>query len=185
MDTKTWIACGLCIKLCPTGNITEDGDEHPAWGRNCLLCLTCELKCPKDAITSPVSCPFTSFQPLHSPSVRLKRRPETSPPSSSIRCHFLASEQRTPIEREAEGREPPSPSRAGSAGQRATSAKHSQCKAADRGPTQPSRIRPYPRTHGIRSVDNCPIPANPRSSSDCRARQRTRARGSGASPGGA
>jgi len=55
-------ACGLCMKLCPTGNITQDKNEHPVWGRNCLLCLTCELKCPMDAITSPVSWPlFTPF----------------------------------------------------------------------------------------------------------------------------
>jgi flavodoxin/Pyruvate/2-oxoacid:ferredoxin oxidoreductase delta subunit len=62
VSAKKCNACGLCMKLCPTGNITKDRDEHPSWGRNCLLCLTCELKCPKDAITSPVSWPlFTPF----------------------------------------------------------------------------------------------------------------------------
>ena len=60
VDAKKCNACGLCMKLCPTGNVTRDKDEHPAWGRNCLLCLTCELKCPKDAITSPVSWPLFS-----------------------------------------------------------------------------------------------------------------------------
>ena len=62
VDAKKCNACGLCMKLCPTGNITKDKNEHPVWSRNCLLCLTCELKCPKDAITSPVSWPlFTPF----------------------------------------------------------------------------------------------------------------------------
>jgi flavodoxin/Pyruvate/2-oxoacid:ferredoxin oxidoreductase delta subunit len=60
VDAKKCNACGLCMKLCSTGNITKDKDEHPVWGRNCLLCLTCELKCPKDAITSPVSWPLFS-----------------------------------------------------------------------------------------------------------------------------
>jgi flavodoxin/Fe-S-cluster-containing hydrogenase component 2 len=62
VDTKQCSACGLCMKLCPTGNITKDTMQRPVWGRNCLLCLTCELKCPKGAITSPVSWPlFTPF----------------------------------------------------------------------------------------------------------------------------
>lgn len=50
--------CGLCMKQCPTGNITEDKEGCPVWGRSCLLCLNCEMKCPKDAITSPVSWPL-------------------------------------------------------------------------------------------------------------------------------
>jgi len=54
-------ACGLCMKQCPTGNITEDKDGCPVWDRSCLLCLNCEMKCPKDAITSPVSWPL--FRP--------------------------------------------------------------------------------------------------------------------------
>ena len=62
VNAKKCNACGLCTRLCPTQNITQDKNERPVWGRNCLLCLTCELKCPKDAITSPVSWPlFTPF----------------------------------------------------------------------------------------------------------------------------
>jgi flavodoxin/Pyruvate/2-oxoacid:ferredoxin oxidoreductase delta subunit len=48
-------ACGLCMKQCPTENITEDKEGCPVWDRGCLGCLNCEMKCPKDAITSPVS----------------------------------------------------------------------------------------------------------------------------------
>ena len=54
-------ACGLCMRRCPTGNIAGDEAGHPVWGRECLLCLSCEMKCPEDAITSPVSWPL--FRP--------------------------------------------------------------------------------------------------------------------------
>jgi ferredoxin/flavodoxin len=72
VNAKKCNACGLCVKLCPTGNITLNEDEHPAWGRNCLLCLTCESKCPQDAITSPVSWPL--FTPFMIYNVRQARR---------------------------------------------------------------------------------------------------------------
>jgi ferredoxin/flavodoxin len=58
VDAKNCNACGLCIELCPIGNITEGKGGRPVWGRNCLLCMTCEMKCPKDAITSPASWPL-------------------------------------------------------------------------------------------------------------------------------
>jgi flavodoxin/Pyruvate/2-oxoacid:ferredoxin oxidoreductase delta subunit len=45
-------SCGLCIKLCPDANIQADNEGRPRWGKNCLCCLTCEMKCPRDAITS-------------------------------------------------------------------------------------------------------------------------------------
>jgi len=51
-------SCGLCIRLCPTGNLREGEEGRPIWGRDCLLCLTCELRCPADAITSPSSWPL-------------------------------------------------------------------------------------------------------------------------------
>jgi flavodoxin/formate hydrogenlyase subunit 6/NADH:ubiquinone oxidoreductase subunit I len=51
-------ACDLCVRGCPTGNITKNQEGHPVWGRNCLLCLYCEMHCPQDAITSPVSWPL-------------------------------------------------------------------------------------------------------------------------------
>jgi ferredoxin/flavodoxin len=55
LDVDACTACGLCAELCPTGNITQDEDGHPVWGRDCLLCLNCEMKCPQDAIASPVT----------------------------------------------------------------------------------------------------------------------------------
>jgi flavodoxin/ferredoxin len=58
VDKDKCTACGLCMELCPVGNITEGKGRRPVWGRNCLLCLTCELKCPEEAISSPVSWPL-------------------------------------------------------------------------------------------------------------------------------
>ena len=61
VDSAECNACGICMKLCPTGNIAEDEEGRPVWSRDCLLCLTCEMKCPEDAITSLVSWPL--FRP--------------------------------------------------------------------------------------------------------------------------
>jgi flavodoxin/Pyruvate/2-oxoacid:ferredoxin oxidoreductase delta subunit len=52
VDRTICNSCGVCIKLCPNTNIQKDKDGFPKWGRNCLFCLTCEMKCPRDAIKS-------------------------------------------------------------------------------------------------------------------------------------
>ncbi len=44
--------CGICIDSCPTGNIKRREGSSPQWGKECLLCVTCELRCPQDAIHS-------------------------------------------------------------------------------------------------------------------------------------
>ena len=72
VDAKKCNACGLCVELCPTGNITEGKGGLPVWGRNCLLCLTCQLKCPEEAITSPSS--STLFRPFMMYNVRRASR---------------------------------------------------------------------------------------------------------------
>ncbi len=54
--------CDLCIRQCPCENIRRDDTERLRWGQNCLLCLSCEMNCPEDAITSPVS--WTIFRPF-------------------------------------------------------------------------------------------------------------------------
>lgn len=63
--TKECNACGLCIKECPTKNILKDKNGRPKWGRDCELCLTCEMKCPQDAILSagslPIFLPFLKY----------------------------------------------------------------------------------------------------------------------------
>lgn len=45
-------SCGICIEKCPIGNITEKKNGLPKWGSNCMLCATCELVCPEDAVHS-------------------------------------------------------------------------------------------------------------------------------------
>lgn len=43
------IACGLCEKACPTGNIILK-DGKPTWNGNCTHCMSCICKCPTKAI---------------------------------------------------------------------------------------------------------------------------------------
>jgi len=64
-------SCDICAKLCPTGNITVQ-DRHVRWGRDCLLCVTCEMKCPRDAIRSVLDWP--AFQPFLAYNVRQASR---------------------------------------------------------------------------------------------------------------
>ncbi|UCG83249.1 MAG: ferredoxin family protein, partial [Dehalococcoidia bacterium] len=49
-DKKRCNACGVCIEQCPAGNITEGRGRRPVWGRSCLLCFTCEIQCPEEAV---------------------------------------------------------------------------------------------------------------------------------------
>jgi flavodoxin/ferredoxin len=47
--------CGLCLRSCPTRNIREDVQGYPLWDRDCILCFSCELKCPSGAVkTFPI-----------------------------------------------------------------------------------------------------------------------------------
>lgn len=64
--------CDLCVRKCPVGNIRRTDDGRLAWGRDCLLCLSCEMNCPEDAIRSPVSWPL--FRPFMIVNTRLARR---------------------------------------------------------------------------------------------------------------
>lgn len=53
-------ACGICMETCPTKNMEKDEREHPRCGRHCLFCLSCEMNCPEDAISSAISRPGLS-----------------------------------------------------------------------------------------------------------------------------
>jgi flavodoxin/NAD-dependent dihydropyrimidine dehydrogenase PreA subunit len=61
-------SCGVCVAACPTHNIELREGKRPKWGRNCLLCVSCELKCPRDAVHSPYD--WAVFKPLMSYNVR-------------------------------------------------------------------------------------------------------------------
>ena len=43
------VQCGMCVKRCPTKNITIENGEFK-FGKNCLMCMRCSFFCPKDAI---------------------------------------------------------------------------------------------------------------------------------------
>lgn len=57
VDPSRCTACGLCMETYPTKNIEKNEQGHPTWGRRCLYCLSCEMKCPEDAIKSAISRP--------------------------------------------------------------------------------------------------------------------------------
>lgn len=43
------IGCGVCVKKCPTENITIE-NKRPVWRDNCTQCLACIHYCPQRAI---------------------------------------------------------------------------------------------------------------------------------------
>jgi flavodoxin/NAD-dependent dihydropyrimidine dehydrogenase PreA subunit len=62
--------CGICIKKCPVGNIYENKKGKIKWQSKCMLCVNCELSCPKDAIHSAfdwkIFAPFMAYNISHS-----------------------------------------------------------------------------------------------------------------------
>ena len=46
------LKCGACVKACPTGNVTPDGNGMPQWNHDgsCLACFACYHHCPTHAI---------------------------------------------------------------------------------------------------------------------------------------
>lgn len=69
LNRKKCNSCGICARLCPTRNISEDEKGRPRFGRECMLCFSCEMKCPQDAIASPVTWflfwPFMVYNTTH------------------------------------------------------------------------------------------------------------------------
>ncbi len=55
INKKKCSKCGICIKLCPVGNITMTEDGYPERGYDCEYCLRCTSFCPKKAISCPIN----------------------------------------------------------------------------------------------------------------------------------
>ena len=51
-------------------NIRFDKNDLPVWGRDCIACFYCEMKCPEEAIKSPMDwiifAPFMLYNLYHS-----------------------------------------------------------------------------------------------------------------------
>ena len=56
VDETRCSRCNQCLRQNPKGTVSWDQRGRLVWGRDCLLCLFCEMKCPGVAITSPHSC---------------------------------------------------------------------------------------------------------------------------------
>lgn len=52
IDKQRCVRCGICVRTCPMNNISLRPSSFPEFGRNCIACLMCQLKCPHDAISS-------------------------------------------------------------------------------------------------------------------------------------
>ena len=52
--TDECIGCGVCKKVCPVGNVSQNGTEKPSFGKVCESCLSCVHNCPKNAINMTV-----------------------------------------------------------------------------------------------------------------------------------
>ncbi len=47
---ETCTRCGVCMKICPVGNIAAGPDGRPVWGGRCEACYACLNFCPAEAI---------------------------------------------------------------------------------------------------------------------------------------
>lgn len=61
LDKQRCQKCGSCVRNCPTQNLTKDEEGYPVWHKSCILCLHCEMNCPKEAILSPMSSPTSAL----------------------------------------------------------------------------------------------------------------------------
>ncbi len=63
------IHCDLCIRMCPSGNITKDENGKKVFGDKCILCVKCYNLCPKNAVLiCPVSIDDEKYRRYKGPS---------------------------------------------------------------------------------------------------------------------
>ncbi|MBD5131061.1 MAG: 4Fe-4S ferredoxin [Clostridiales bacterium] len=49
---KNCVNCGLCVKNCPAANIKIKKNGKLKFGGQCMICMRCVFKCPKDGINA-------------------------------------------------------------------------------------------------------------------------------------
>jgi len=58
VNKKKCTQCEICISCCSVNNITVTKKGYPKWNNACLFCWFCEMKCPENAIKSPIDWPI-------------------------------------------------------------------------------------------------------------------------------
>lgn len=61
--------CGLCVKLCPSQNITLNNDKL-TWQNHCEQCLACIQWCPQEALQYGKKTP--AYERYHHPEIKLQ-----------------------------------------------------------------------------------------------------------------
>jgi ferredoxin len=62
-------ACGICVKVCPAGNIHLD-NKKPVWHHHCHQCFACLQWCPERAIEYGKN--TRKYERYHQPEIKLK-----------------------------------------------------------------------------------------------------------------
>jgi len=50
VNKEKCVKCGLCYRVCPTGNISRSEDGEISFGKKCILCVKCFDLCPVNAV---------------------------------------------------------------------------------------------------------------------------------------
>jgi flavodoxin/Pyruvate/2-oxoacid:ferredoxin oxidoreductase delta subunit len=69
---KNCTNCNICVKNCPTENISIVNKRKPVWHSNCLLCGYCAMNCPEEAVHSPFD--WAIFAPFMNYNIRTASR---------------------------------------------------------------------------------------------------------------
>lgn len=71
VSDENCIGCGICTRVCPTGNITVE-NGHSVFGNKCATCLSCFHWCPVEAIYMSKTPDIARRFKYHHPDVTLQ-----------------------------------------------------------------------------------------------------------------